>query len=191
MVGTAIAIACVVGFHEGTKSTIDKVAEAQRAVNLGATELDVVLNRQVLKDGDYAAVYAELIALRAATPLNIHLKLILETSMLETRQIIDSCALAGWAGWDYVKTSTGFCGHGATVPHVRLLKYMTKVMSAMTEKNGKTGEAKPQMKVKASGGIRSYADSVNMIASGADRIGASAGVAIMVEAAKRESSTSA
>jgi len=164
--------------------------EAQKAIEFGATELDVVLNRDVLQAGDYAATYAELFSLREVAPRasGVHLKLILETSMLSKREIIYACALAGWAGWDYVKTSTGFCGHGATVEHVRIMRTMTEVMAQHIEAKNRIDSRVFKMKVKASGGIRTYIDAVSMIEAGADRIGASAGVAIMEESTKSQSS---
>jgi deoxyribose-phosphate aldolase len=147
-----------------------------------------VLNRDLLLAGDFVTTYSELSSLRvvASKESGVHLKLILETSMLEQRQIVDACALAGFADWDYVKTSTGFCGHGATVEHVELMKQMTEVIAQRIAANSGNSSEVVKMKVKASGGIRTYSDSVSMIQAGADRIGASAGVAIMKEATERQ-----
>ncbi|KAF2675174.1 deoxyribose-phosphate aldolase [Microthyrium microscopicum] len=174
--GTNIHIACVVGFHEGTQPTVFKLEEASRAIAAGATELDMVLNRDLLKQKQYAAVYEELKAMRDVVPEPVELKLILETSELDKAEVVYASVLAGYAGWDYIKTSSGFCGRGASVEDVRLMKQLASIL-------GKTQSK--EMKVKASGGIRSFKDAMDMIVFGANRIGASAGVAMMEEAVEK------
>lgn len=113
----------------------------------------------------YDEIFAELAALRSRVPPPVILKLILETSQLSRHGIVAACVVAKEAGFDFVKTSTGFNGPGATVENVKLMKAVVG----------------GGMAVKASGGVRSLGDCVKMIKAGAERIGASSGVAIMKE----------
>ncbi|KAL1972320.1 hypothetical protein VTN31DRAFT_7539 [Thermomyces dupontii] len=166
-----VGIACVVGFHEGTYSTDEKVEEARKAVDLGATELDMVLNYPLLKEGKYTAVFDDISAVRRATvnnPSRVLLKVILETSQLSHEQIIAGCVISSLAGADYVKTSTGFNGPGATVENVRLMRQVVDLM----------GDG---CKVKASGGVKTAEKCVEMLMAGADRIGTSSGAKIARE----------
>lgn len=126
----------------------------------------MVLNYHQLKQGDYISIYSELAAIRHAAPNSTVLKVILETSQLSDLDIIAGCKIAEAAQFDFVKTSTGFNGGGATEEHVRLMK------SVVGDK----------LKVKASGGIKTVRDCVAMMEAGADRIGTSNGVWIMEEA---------
>lgn len=174
--GTSIKVACVIGFHEGTQALESKIEEAKQALVAGATELDVVLNRDDLSAGSYVEIHKELAALRALNQPDGEkpvLKLILETSQLIATQVIAASVLAGCAGFDFIKTSTGFCGRGASVEDVKL---MISVAHYLGKKLGKEN-----MKVKASGGVRTLEDAKVMLSAGAERIGASAGVAIMKE----------
>jgi deoxyribose-phosphate aldolase len=148
-----------------------KVDESQQAISAGATELDVVLNRTQLQPGHYTKVYDELSAIRAISPPEIILKLILETSQLSRDEIIAAGVIAGYVGFDFIKTSTGFCGRGASVEDVEL---MVKVADIVGKNLGKE-----RMKVKASGGVRTLEDAKKMLDAGAERIGASAGVPIV------------
>lgn len=157
------------GFHEGTYPTAEKVAEATKAVAEGATELDMVLNWPLLKQGKYTAVYDDILAVRHAAPApKTKLKVILETSQLTRDEIIAGSAISDMAGANYVKTSTGFNGAGASIENVRLMREVVDLLA-----NG--------CKVKASGGVRAAEDAVEMLKAGADRIGASAGVKIVRE----------
>jgi deoxyribose-phosphate aldolase len=166
-----VGVACVVGFHEGTQPTADKVNEATGAVAHGATELDMVLNYPLLQKGKYTQAYADIHAVRRAAPTPAtKLKVILETSQLTRDQIIAGCVVSDMAGADFVKTSSGFNGPGASVENVRLMREVVDLLG-----NG--------CKVKASGGVRSAEDCIKMLKSGADRIGASAGVKIVQELA--------
>ncbi|MCJ1308314.1 hypothetical protein MMC25_001967 [Agyrium rufum] len=162
---TPVLITCVVGFHEGNYRTAEKVNEATAAVHAGAKELDMVLNYTELKSGNYSSVYADILEVRKAAPKPIVLKVILETSQLSSRQTVTASKIAQAAGADFVKTSTGFNGRGASVYDVQLMKSIVGM----------------SMKVKASGGIRNAGDAIKMIEAGADRIGASSGVAILAE----------
>lgn len=172
----SIGIACVIGFHEGTQPTTSKLSEATQAIAEGATELDVVLNRVHLQASQYIEVYSELQQLRALSS-TVTLKLIFETSHLSRSEIIKASVLAHAANFDYIKTSTGFAGRGASADDTLLMRGCCLYLSS-TE-----GE---MMKVKASGGIRGYEDAKKMIELGAERIGASSGVKIVQEALEFE-----
>ncbi|RMY60542.1 hypothetical protein D0863_11564 [Hortaea werneckii] len=172
--GSGVKVASVIGFHEGTYDLYHKIEETKQSLEAGAEELDVVINYEDLKAQDYSKVYKELATLRMQAPHPVMLKLILETSQLDRSQIIAGCALAAAAHYDFVKTSTGFKGHGATIDHVRLMKACCDNVSVV---NG-TGRT---MRVKASGGIRTIEDAVKMLEAGASRLGTSGGVWIVKE----------
>ena len=125
-------------------------------------------------------MYNELAALRSRAPDSILLKLILETSQLDRLQVIAACTLAAAANFDFVKTSTGFNGGGATEEHVRLMKACCEKLEG--ESNPWKGKTK-LMQVKASGGIRTLIDAELMLEAGASRLGTSGSVAIAQEAA--------
>ncbi|KAJ5726172.1 uncharacterized protein N7483_007529 [Penicillium malachiteum] len=163
------AVACVVGFPEGTHDTSVKVREATEAVANGAGELDMVINYPILKDGGYSAVYRDIMAVRKAAPHPIKLKAILETSQLDRDQIIGASIVSCTAGVDFIKTSTGFRGGGADIQDVKVMHFV----STLCFDNG--------CQVKASGGIRTAGDCLRMIKAGAMRIGTSSGVKIMQE----------
>lgn len=166
--GVKPGLTCVVGFPSGMEATSDKEAEARKAVELGASELDMVLKYPVLKEGQYQDVYEDIAAVRAAAPHPTVLKVIFETSQLSEDEIVAAAVLSVAAGADFVKTSTGFKGEGATVRNVELMRGVVEA----------TGKA---CKVKASGGVRSAEDCMKMMKAGAERIGASSGVKIVKE----------
>lgn len=157
--GSDVKLCVVVGFPLGCSVT--KAAEAKAVADLGADEIDMVLDVGLAKDGDWAAVEADIAAVRAACPGKV-LKVILETCLLTKEEIVEACHASKRAGADFVKTSTGFSTGGAKEEDVALMK---------REAGG--------LKVKASGGIQTYADAMKMIEAGADRIGASAGISIL------------
>ena len=126
----------------------------------------MVMNHVLFRQKHYSEAYADIAAVRNVAPHPTTLKVILETSQLSPREIVAACKVAEAAGADFVKTSTGFNGQGATQENVRLMK------SVVGEK----------MKVKASGGVKTVHDFVVMMEAGAERIGTSNGVAIMEEA---------
>ena len=160
--GTGVSVATVVGFPLGANETAIKVAETARAVEAGASEIDVVLNVGELVGGNFKIVEEDLRAVVvAAGPALV--KVILETVLLNDSQKTRACELARNAGAGFVKTSTGFAGGGATVADVQLMR---SVVGA-------------EMGVKASGGVRTWEDCRAMMAAGANRIGTSAGVAIV------------
>lgn len=152
----------VVGFPLGAASTAAKAFEAREAVREGAREIDTVAHIGALKARDYAYVLKDIRAVvEAASPYPV--KVILETSSLTHEEKIAACALAKAAGAAFVKTSTGFAAGGATVEDIALMREVV-------------GHG---LGVKASGGIRTYEDARKMIHAGANRLGASASVAIV------------
>jgi deoxyribose-phosphate aldolase len=129
-----------------------------------------VVNYPELKAQKYTSIYQELVALRSQAQHPVQLKVILETSQLNRSEIIAGCAMAAAANFDYVKTSTGFNGPGATEENVRL-------MAACCEKLAEGNRpGRKRMLVKAAGGIRTLADAVKMLEAGASRLGTSGGV---------------
>ena len=162
--GTAIRVGIPIGFPLGGHTTKTKVAEAIEAVARGAQVLDMVINVSRLKSGDREYVRKDIAEVVNATP-GVEHKVILETCYLTQQEKQTACQLVVEAGADYVKTSTGFGPAGATVADVRLMKEAV------------AGRAK----VKASGGIRDWKTTRAMLESGADRIGTSASLAILVE----------
>ncbi|OOQ81831.1 Deoxyribose-phosphate aldolase [Penicillium brasilianum] len=163
-----VGVACVVGFPEGTYDTSDKVKEAREAVEQGANELDMVINYPKLKNGQYTAVYDDILAVRRAAPAPVLLKAIIEASELDRDEIIAATIISCMAGVDFVKTSTGYKGP-ASVDHVTTMRMATQAAGY------------PTVRIKASGGIRNATDSLKMVKAGATRIGASAGVNIVRE----------
>lgn len=155
--------------------------ETRDSLENGALELDVVINWPELKAKQYASIYNELATIRSQAPHPVQLKLILETSQLDRRQIIAGCVLAGAANFDFVKTSTGFNGPGASVENVRLMMACCERIAARDA----DGQLR-QMKVKASGGVRTFEDAIKMLEAGASRVGTSGGVWIAKEAKQAE-----
>jgi deoxyribose-phosphate aldolase len=166
--GTPVVICAVVGFPLGAAHAETKALEARRAIREGAREIDMVVNIGALKAGDDARVLHDIRAVvEACRDGGALCKVILETGLLTDDEKRRACRLARTARAHFVKTSTGFGRGGATVEDVALM----------------AGEvAASGMGVKAAGGIRSFADAQRMIAAGATRIGASAGVKILAEA---------
>uniref|UniRef100_A0A7C3I3H3 Deoxyribose-phosphate aldolase n=1 Tax=Gracilinema caldarium TaxID=215591 RepID=A0A7C3I3H3_9SPIR len=159
-----VLVCTVIGFPLGANPTDIKVEETKWAVKNGAQEVDMVINIGALKGGDYKTVEEDIRAVvKAAGKATV--KVIIETCFLSNDEKRIACEAAMKAGAHFVKTSTGFGTGGATVEDVKLMRKTV-------------GDA---MKVKASGGIRSYHDAIAMLDSGADRIGTSSGVAIVAE----------
>jgi len=152
----------VVGFPLGAASSQAKAHEAREAVANGAMEIDMVINLGALKSKDYKTVLNDILAVVVATN-NRPVKVILETCQLTEEEKIIACALSKAAGAAFVKTSTGFAKSGATSVDIALMR---KIVG-------------PHMGVKASGGIKSRSDAMNMIKAGASRIGTSSGIAII------------
>jgi deoxyribose-phosphate aldolase len=162
--GTKVPVCTVIGFPLGATTTDIKATEARKALRDGAREIDMVINIGALKSGDHELVYSDIAkVVDAAHETGAICKVILETALLTDEEKVIASALAKRAKADFVKTSTGFGPGGATVYDVALMR----------ETVG------PDMGVKASGGVRTADDAEDMIAAGATRIGASAGVQIV------------
>lgn len=161
--GTNVKIASVIGFPLGAMATEVKVFETEYAAKNGASEIDMVLEVGMMKAGDFDAVFSDIKSVvLAAAKYDAIVKVILETGELTDDEIVKACELSEQAGAKFVKTSTGFGVGGATVHHVELMRQSVS----------------DDMCVKASGGIRDRETALSMIEAGADRIGASAGIAI-------------
>jgi deoxyribose-phosphate aldolase len=160
-----VKVCSTVGFPFGVSLPEIKALEAVKAVEDGAEELDMVMNIGALKSGDYKIVKQDVAAVVDVKRLSkeIIVKVIIEAAYLATDEKMTACKLVKEAGADFVKTSTGFFGKGATVEDVRLMRQTVG----------------PNMGVKAAGGIRTYADAMAMIEAGANRIGTSKAVAII------------
>lgn len=165
--GTDVAVCTVVGFPLGATLPQVKAYETTQAIMAGAREIDMVINVGALKSGLTDVVRDDITAVvQAAHAQKATVKVIIEAALLTDDEKRTACELAKAAHADYVKTSTGFGPGGATVADVALMRQTVG----------------PDMGVKAAGGIRSLADAQAMIAAGATRLGASAGVKIMSEA---------
>lgn len=158
-----VKVAAVVGFPLGAMDSDAKRFETEGVIDLGAQEIDLVLNIARLKDGDDRYVLREIRDVVEAAQ-GVPVKVIFETCLLTTEEKLRACSLSVEAGARFVKTSTGFSTGGATLEDVRLMR----------------GAVGPKIGVKASGGIRDTATALAMIAAGANRLGTSAGVAIVL-----------
>ena len=157
-----VKVCSVVGFPLGAMSTRAKIFETKRAIKDGADEIDMVINVGLLKSKDYKKVYRDIKAVKKLMP-DKTLKVILETCYLTDEEIIKASELALKANADFIKTSTGFGTGGATVKDVKLMKKV----------------ADKVMKIKASGGIRDAKTAKEFISLGVERLGVSAGIAII------------
>lgn len=160
---TEVKVCTVIGFPLGATTSETKAFETKNAIENGATEVDMVINIGSLKDGRYEEVERDIQAVVDAAKGKALVKVIIETSLLTKDEKVKACELSKKAGADFVKTSTGFSGGGATVEDVKLMRLTVG----------------PEMGVKASGGVRSLDDANAMIDAGATRIGASSGVEIV------------
>lgn len=164
--GTPVAVCSVVGFPLGATTPDVKGYETRRAIFDGAREIDMVINIGALKSGDVRLVEQDIEAVAGLCRAEgVVSKVIIEAALLTDEEKITACTLAKAAGADYVKTSTGFGPGGATVADVALMRRVVG----------------PEMGVKAAGGVRDLAGLQAMVAAGATRVGASAGVKIMRE----------
>ncbi len=160
---SGVKTCAVVGFPLGAMSSRAKLAECLEAIKDGADEIDMVINIGRLKDGDDKYVEEEIRSLKEACGPKRVLKVIIETCLLTDREKVRACDLSINAGADFVKTSTGFSKAGAKATDVRLMR------EAVKDRAG----------VKASGGIHSREEALEMIEAGANRIGASSGIKIV------------
>lgn len=165
-----VKVCTVIGFPLGATTKEVKAFETANAIENGATEIDMVINVGALKDKQYDLVEADIKAVVDAAKGKALTKVIIETALLTKEEIEKACQLSVQTGADFVKTSTGFSTGGATVEDVALMR------KTVGQNVG----------VKASGGVRSLEDALAMVEAGANRIGASSGVAII----KGQASTS-
>ncbi|MDG5786538.1 deoxyribose-phosphate aldolase [Evansella sp. AB-P1] len=158
-----VKVCTVIGFPLGASTPEVKTFETKNAIENGATEVDMVINIGALKDGENDLVLRDIEAVVNAAKGKALTKVIIETSLLSDEEKIRACELSVKAGADFVKTSTGFSGGGATVEDIKLMR---KTVG-------------PNIGVKASGGVRDRETADAMIKAGATRIGASSGIAIV------------
>lgn len=161
--GSGVNVCTVIGFPLGANKSEIKAEEAKLAVKEGAAEVDMVINVGAAKEQDYETVKRDIQIVRDAVAPPVVLKVIIETCLLTDEEKKEVCKCCKEAGADFVKTSTGFSTGGATAEDVKLM------FDAVA----------PQLKVKASGGVRSKADAEAMIAAGAERLGTSSGIKIV------------
>lgn len=164
-----LKVATVCGFPSGAHHSAIKAAEAADSAKRGADEVDMVINLAQARSNDFAAVEADIRAVREALPTEVLLKVILETAALSDEQISECCLAAERAGAEFVKTSTGF--HPAGGASVHAIEVMHQAVG------GRLG-------IKASGGIRDFETAQQMIDAGATRLGCSASAAIIEGASK-------
>ncbi len=157
LAGSGVTPCCVIGFPLGATTPEVKAFEASNAASNGAKEVDMVINIGAIKSGDWNLVKRDIEAVVNAVRGRALVKVIIECCLLTDEEKVMACTVAKLAGADFVKTSTGFSTGGATVEDVKLMR----------ETVG------PNVGVKASGGVRTYADAVAMIKAGANRLGAS------------------
>lgn len=163
---SSVKVCTVIGFPLGANTTATKIFEAKDAILMGADELDYVVNVSDVLNNRFDLVKKEMeefVQLSSAGSKPVIIKIILETCYLTNEQIVKCCQLSEETGLDFVKTSTGFGTGGATATHVQLMRQTVG----------------PKVGVKASGGIRNYQDAITMVEAGANRIGASSGIAIV------------
>ena len=160
-VGKKLKICTVIGFPNGYNMPEVKVFETEDAIRCGADEIDMVINLGLAKNGDWEGVLSEIKAVKQSCKGRI-LKVIVEACQLTEEEKIAVCRVVTMSGADYIKTSTGFSSGGATVEDVKLFKQ----------------HIGPDVRIKAAGGIRSFEQAQAMLDAGADRIGASALVAL-------------
>ncbi|MBW9153010.1 deoxyribose-phosphate aldolase [Clostridium estertheticum] len=160
---SGVSVCVVIGFPLGANTTETKAFEASDAIKNGATEVDMVISIGELKDKNYTYVEEDINAVVEAAKGKALVKVIIETCLLTKDEKIKACQIAKKAGADFVKTSTGFSKGGATVQDVKLMR----------ETVGK------EMGVKASGGIHTKEEAIQMINAGANRIGTSSGISII------------
>ena len=160
---TSVRVCTVIGFPLGASTTGTKVSETLEAIENGASEVDMVINIGALKSGDYAYVNRDINEVVKAAGDKAVVKVILETCLLTNEEIKSVCLICKEAGAGFVKTSTGFSTHGATVEDVMIMRQTVG----------------PDMGVKASGGIRSQETAKAMLEAGANRLGTSASIHIV------------
>lgn len=170
LAGSTVKICSVSGFPLGASKTEVKAKEAEVAIQDGADEIDMVMNIGAFKSGDFKLVKEDIKAVRSVMGKDKILKVIIEAALLTNEEKVKAIEIIKICEADFVKTSTGFGYGGATIEDVKLLRKITGT----------------NMGVKASGGIRDYQTTMNLIQAGANRIGTSSGVLIVQESLKKE-----
>ncbi|MFD2704135.1 deoxyribose-phosphate aldolase [Salibacterium lacus] len=160
---TPVKVCTVIGFPHGAALSSVKAYETKEAIRLGASEVDMVINIGALKSGREDEVRSDIESVVQAASDQALVKVIIETILLSDEEKETACRAAVQAGADFVKTSTGFAGGGATLEDVKLMKRVVA----------------NQAKVKASGGVKDQQTALAMIEAGAERIGTSSGAAIV------------
>jgi deoxyribose-phosphate aldolase len=172
--GTAIPVCSVVGFPLGGNLAATKRVEAEQLLQAGARELDMVMNIAALKSREYGTVFDDIAGVvETAHAQGAIVKVIIECGALDDNEKLRAACIVSDAGADFIKTSTGFGYGGATIQDVRLLRE----------------HVAPHVKVKASGGIRTRAQALELLNAGADRLGTSAGVTIVTDSVDSPHST--
>jgi deoxyribose-phosphate aldolase len=161
--GSDVRVCTVIGFPLGATTSAVKAFETKKAIEDGAAEIDMVLNIGALKGGHNDLVETDISEVVEAAKEKAIVKVIIETSLLSEEEKVRACVISKNAGAQFVKTSTGFSTGGATIEDVDLMRRTVG----------------PEMGVKASGGIRDFETTVEMVTAGATRIGASSGIAIV------------
>lgn len=165
-----VKLGTVVGFPLGAELTATKIYAAQKALSEGAQELDMVINIGAVKDNNYDLIRDEidrLVVLKQDIPFNA--KIIVETALLNRQELINLTKLVGECGGDYIKTSTGFSARGVNLEDINIINSVKK----------------PELKIKASGGIRTLEFALQLIEAGADRLGTSNAAALVKEYRER------
>ena len=167
--GSAVKVATVIGFPFGYSAIEAKIAEIVLAIIDGVDELDMVINILALKNNDWQFLANEINhVMPVVKQKNKVIKVIIESGLLSDEEIIRCCELYGNAGVDFVKTSTGYASVGATVHAVELMR----------------SHLPPHIRIKASGGIRSYAFAKELLDAGATRLGTSNSLAVIQQSFK-------
>ncbi|MBI9067929.1 MAG: deoxyribose-phosphate aldolase [Salinivirgaceae bacterium] len=164
--GSGIKTCAVIGFPLGAMDSRSKAFEARNAIDAGADELDMVINVGALKSKDYKLVEEDIRSIKRVCRKNTILKVIIETSLLTDDEKVIVCEICKKVDVDFVKTSTGFNGGGATVADIMLMRRTVG----------------PDMGVKASGGIKDYGQALALIEAGATRLGCGSSIAVMTGA---------
>lgn len=169
----SIAVSCVISYPDGTADTVDKEDETRFAVEQGATEISLVLNRQHLKDRKYTMIYGEIMEVRKAAPPPIKLKVTLETPELNHDEIVAGSIIACVAGADFIQTSTATRDQNPTVETVGLVRTIADTIGKGT-------------KVKASGSFKTADECIQVMKAGADRVTSNESMAILEELGSEE-----
>lgn len=162
LAGTSVLTASVIGFPLGTSLSRVKAIETENAIRDGASEIDMVLRLDLAKEGRWTEAEADIAEVVKAAAGGV-VKVILETGLLTPEQIVSACQASENAGAAFVKTATGFLGRGATIEDILLMRK----------------SCTPRVQIKASGGVKTFAQAKALIEAGATRLGTSSGVALV------------